>query len=150
VTSSQPASDSTEESGGFASDSKDGNLEEGASDAGVSEDGASDESGVAGAVVSFVSASRSPLSLIFRFGLLAHLHGRSIEAPEPGDRAEEEANQRDPAVGAEFAIEPPPPHEANEDREDKFEPNGSMLAEPLEIASQDFAPSEPAFRFKIA
>src|SRR5689334_9429015 len=127
VTSSHEGSDSTEESGDLSPWPDDADD--------WAEAGAVSDSVLAGAFVSVVSVSRSLLSLIFGFGLLAHLHGRSVKGPEPGDGTEQEAGDRQPTVRAELAVEPTSSEKANEDRDDKFEPYCAVVAEPLEIAS---------------
>src|SRR6266545_5010068 len=61
-----------------------------------------------------ISASRSPLPLIFRFRLLAHLHGGSIEGPETGDHSQAKTDHRQPAIGSELGVDPPPGEKSEE------------------------------------
>ena len=107
----------------------------------VAESGWAAESGVVGPNVGFtVSVSRSPLSLIFRFGLLAHLDGGPIETSKPGDRTEDEPGHGQPAVGPQLLVQPPASEKAQQNRQDKVKTDRSVVPEPLEIASQDFRP----------
>src|SRR5258706_11999743 len=87
-----------------------------------------------------LSVSCSPLSLIFRFGFLAHLDRRSVQALKPGDRAEQEAGDGQPTMRSELGVEPAAPEEAEEDRQDKVKTDRSITAQAPEVASQRFRP----------
>ena len=111
------------------------------------------ESGLAGAAGSGISlsVSCSPLSLIFRFGFLAHLDGRSVEALKPGDGAEHQTNDRQPAMRSELGVEPAASEEADKDRQDEVKADRSIAAQAAEIASQRVSSSGIVIRFfKIA
>jgi hypothetical protein len=91
------------------------------------------ESACAGAAV--VSSSRSPFSLILCFCLLTHLHRGSIKASKPGDHAKKEADQGEPPVRSELAVDPSAAEKTQKNRQDKVKPYGSVIAKPFEITA---------------